>query len=173
MYTIKTRVHRFPFYHSTCVSTSKFKFQIKNCFINPSEITFLNDTILSHNCIVRLDVTLLFVFRSLVIVIFIAQAASTCGDMFAYKNYGHDLAALPRAYLPESWNKLQKELRRDLIFQKSHGFLNRRQTYVLPLQLLVCVLDKHTSFMYSSPPIGSLLSECGDDVGILDHIWFL
>ncbi|XP_037298294.1 uncharacterized protein LOC119190434 [Manduca sexta] len=36
----------------------------------------------------------------------LANQAVDCGDLFPYKNYSHDLAALPRVHLRESWSEL-------------------------------------------------------------------
>lgn len=39
----------------------------------------------------------------------LANDAVTCGDRFPYKNFSHDLIALPSSYLSDAWNQLWAE----------------------------------------------------------------
>lgn len=114
---------------------------------------------------------------------FLANEAITCGDIFYYKNYPQDLAALPKRTLKTSWaeawsnssrskgkyySSIQPQIPEKPWFFKSK--LSKRATSVLIRMRLghICSPAHLARFHILDDDI----CECGEDVGDANHIFF-
>lgn len=114
----------------------------------------------------------------------LANEAIECGDLFPYKNYVHDLIALPKVYLKYSWNEdwndssnikgkhyrlIQKAIPLKPWFFKLK--LGKRATTVLIRMRLghSCTPAHLTRMKIVSDPSCA----CGDEFGDLNHIFFV
>lgn len=113
----------------------------------------------------------------------LANEAVECGDLFPYKNFSHDLVALPKIYLKESWDKdwdhtstvkgrhyrqIQSAIPIKPWFFKLK--LSKRATTVLiRMRLGHTCTPAHLARMKI---INDPSCDCGDDFGDVNHIFF-
>lgn len=113
----------------------------------------------------------------------LAKEAVQDGDMFPYKNYCHDLTALPRVYLQDSWNDLWAESGQS----KGRSYFNIQPSITSKPWFFKTKSSKMVTSIISRMRLGHVCTpshlaklrivnsdtcECGSDVGDLDHIFF-
>ena len=113
----------------------------------------------------------------------LANEAVDCGDIFPYINYCHDLAALPKSFLKNSWEQIweissQSKGKHYKYIQPSiptkpwfaKMSLTKSSTSIIMRMRLghVCT-PAHLARMHI---VNNDMCECGTDVGDLNHIFF-
>lgn len=113
----------------------------------------------------------------------LAKEAIQDGDMVPYKNYCHDLAALPRVYLQDSWNSLWSVTSQS----KGRYYFNIQSSIPVKPWFFKAKCSKIATSIITRMRLGHVctpshlarlgivdddLCECGVDVCDLDHIFF-